>query len=76
MTTKIVTTLIAVALLTGSAAATPIPDGCHSRTESTTSGSSPVFVVAPPVRPFAASSGTFTQRPPHIIFLKPLTRIQ
>ena len=82
MTIKIVTSLIAGALLAGSAAASlratdaslaSISEGCHSRTESTTSDGSPVFVVVPPVRPFAASAGAFKQRAPHIIFLKPLT---
>ncbi len=81
MTTKIVTTLIAGALLAGSAAASlqgtdaslasaPISEGCHSRTEFTTSGGSPVVVVVPPVRRFAASAGAFTQRAPRIILLK------
>jgi hypothetical protein len=75
MTTKIVTTLIAGALLASSAAASlqatdasltsaQISEGCHSRTESTTSGGSPVFVVVRPVRPFAASVGAFKQRAP------------
>ena len=81
MTIKVVTTLIAGALLAGSAAASlratdaslSSSEGCHSRTESTTSDGSPVFVVVPPVRPFAASAGAFTQRAPHIIFLEPLT---
>ncbi len=84
MTTKIVTTLIAGALLAGSAAASlqaadaslasaQISDGCHSRTESTTSDGSPAFVVVPPVRQFAASAGAFTQRAPRIILLEPLT---
>ena len=71
MTTKIVTTLIAGALLAGSATAAPIPDGCHSRIESTTSGGSPVLVVVTPVRPLADSVGAFKQRAPHIILLKP-----
>ena len=73
MTTKIVTTLIAGALLIDSAVATPVSEGCHSRTESTASASSSVLVVVPPVRPFAARAAVFPQRPPHIIFLKPLT---
>jgi hypothetical protein len=84
MTIKIVTSLVTGALLAGSAAAalqatdaslasTPISEGCRSRTESTTSGGSPVFVVVPPVRPFSARAGAFTQRAPHIIFFKPQT---
>jgi hypothetical protein len=73
MTTKLVTALLAGALLIDSAAATPNSEGCHSRTEFTASGSSPVLVVVPPVRPFAARAAVFTQRAPHIIFLKPLT---
>jgi hypothetical protein len=81
MTIKVVTTLIAGALLAGSAAASlratdaslASSEACHSRTESTTSDGSPVFVVVPPVRPFAASAAAFKQRAPHIIFLKPLT---
>jgi len=83
MTIKIVSSLIAAVLLAGSAAAshqatdasltsTPISEECPSRTESTTSGGSLVFVVVPPVRPFAASAGAFKQRAPHIIVLKPL----
>ena len=81
MTIKVVITLIAGALLAGSAAASLRStdaslssfEACPSRTESTTSDGSPVFVVVPPVRLFAARAGAFTQRPPHIIFLKPLT---
>jgi hypothetical protein len=84
MTIRIVTSLVTGALLAGSAAAafqatdaslasTPISEGCHSRTESTTSAGSPVFVVVPPVRPFSARTGAFTRRAPHIVFLKPLT---
>ncbi len=84
MTTKIVTSLIAGALLAGSAnaslqataaslASAQISDGCHSRTESTTSDGPPVFVVVPRFRQFAASAAAFTQRAPHIIFLEPLT---
>ena len=85
MTIKIVTSFITGALLAASAvaplhatdaslASTPISEGCHSRTQSTTPGGSPVLVVVPPVRPFAASSAkAFTQRAPHIIFLEPLT---
>ena len=84
MTTKIVTALIAGALLAASANASfqstdaslgsaQISGGCHSWTEPTTSDGAPVFVVVPPVRPFSASAGAFTQRGPHIIFLKPLT---
>jgi hypothetical protein len=84
MTINIVTSLIAGALLAGSAAAslqatdaslasTPISERCHSRTESTTSGESTAVVLVPAVRPFSASAGAFRQRAPHIIFLKPLT---
>jgi hypothetical protein len=83
MTIKVVTGLIAGALLAGSAAAslqatdaslasTLISEGCHSRSESTTSGGSPVFVVVAPVHPFFARAGAFTQPAPHIIFFKPL----
>jgi len=84
MTIKIVTSLIAGALLAGSAdaslqasdaalASALISEGCHSRSESTTSGGSPVFLVAAPVRPFFARAGAFTQSAPHVIFFKPLT---
>jgi len=70
MTTKIVTTLIVGTLLAGSAAAAlrspdallssvPICEGCYSRSESTTSGVSPVVVVVPPAARFPASAGTF-----------------
>jgi hypothetical protein len=84
MTTKIVTSLIAGALLSGSAAASlqaanaslasaQISDGCYSRTQSTTSDGSPAFVVVPPIRAFAASADAFAQRAPRVILLKPLT---
>jgi len=81
MTIKVLTTLIAGALLAGSAAASLREtdaslssfEECPSRTESTTSDGSPVFVVVPRVRPFTARAGAFTQRPPHIILLEPLT---
>ena len=80
MMTKIVTILIAGAMLAGSAAAslqaaalavTPVSGGCHSRTESATSGGSPVVVVVPTVRRFVASAGAFTHRAPRIILLTP-----
>ena len=82
MTTKIVTALIAGTLLADSAAGSlqgtdaslasaPISEGCHSRTESTASAGSPVVVVVPSVRRFAASADAVIQGAPRIILLNP-----
>ena len=82
MMTKIATFLIIGAVLAGSAAAalqatdaalavTPVSGGCHSRTESATSGVSRVVVVVPRPGRFAAGAGGFTQRAPRIILLTP-----
>jgi hypothetical protein len=82
MTTKIVSTLIIGALLAGSAAAAlqatdatlapaPVSGGCHSRTESATSGGSRVVVVVAPASRFVTSAGTFTRRTPRIVLLTP-----
>ena len=80
MTTNIVTTLIAGAMLVGSATAclqttdassSPalVSGGRHFRTESATPGGSPVVVVVAPASRFATSAGTLTQRAPRIILL-------
>jgi hypothetical protein len=82
MTAKIVTILIVGAVLAGSAGASiqatdtfsppsPVSGGCTSRTESATSGASPVVVVVAPAGRFAASARGFTQRAPRIVLLTP-----
>ena len=82
MITKILTILTVGAVLAGSAAAalqatdaalavTPVSGGCHSRTDSGTSGGSPAVVVVPRAGRFAASAGGLTQRAPRIVLLTP-----
>jgi len=82
MTTKIVTILIAGAMLAGSAAASiqttdafsrsaTVSGGCHLRTESATSGGSSVVVVVGPASRFAVGAGAFSRGAPRIILLTP-----
>jgi hypothetical protein len=82
MTTKILTILIAAAVLAGSAAAalqatdaslasTAVCQAHPSVAGSATSGRALVFVVAPPAERFAASARGPTQPLPRIVVLTP-----
>jgi hypothetical protein len=78
MTTKILTILIAAAVLAGSAAAalqttdvSLASARASARTESATSGGALVFAVVPPAGRFATSASGFTQGARRIVVLTP-----